>query len=89
MYKDASGKWENLRLVLQTSERSRENQPVVVALELRPIVMPFRVPVFLSQAFVAYQLLPVHHCFYRYMAAKLRKVESKTKEFILFFAETE
>ena len=52
VYKHATGKREDLRLVLQSAERGREDEPVVVALELRPVVMPLGVAVLLSEPFV-------------------------------------
>jgi hypothetical protein len=48
MYEDAARQGEDLHLVLQTTKRCRENQSVIVALELRAVVMPLRVAVFLS-----------------------------------------
>jgi hypothetical protein len=52
VYEDASGQWENLSLVLKTSERSRENQSVIVALELCSVIVAFRVTMFLSEALI-------------------------------------
>ena len=47
----ATWKRENLSLVLQTAERRGENQSVVVALELSPVVRKLVVEFFLSEAF--------------------------------------
>ena len=60
VYKDASRKGKYLGLVLQTSERSGENQPVVVALEFGTVFFPCFVEKLQSEAFVRYQLFPVH-----------------------------
>lgn len=48
VYKDTAGQGEHLCLILQPAKGSRENQPVIVTLELRTVVMWFRVPEFLS-----------------------------------------
>ena len=48
-------------IVLQTTERSRENQTVIVAFKLRTVIMALRVTMLLSEALIGYQLLPVHH----------------------------
>ena len=61
VHKDTARQGEHLCLVLQAAEGRRENQPVVVALELRAVVVPLQVPLLLSQPLVRYQLLPVHH----------------------------
>jgi hypothetical protein len=61
VYEDAARKWEYLRLVLQTTERGRKDQTVVVAFELRAVIMALRVAMFLPKALVGYQLLPIHH----------------------------
>ena len=63
MYEDAAREREHLRLVLHASEWGREDEAVVVAFELRPVVMAFRMPYFLPQTFVGYELLPVHSYF--------------------------
>ena len=39
MHEDAARKREHLRLVLQTAEWCGEDKTVIVALELRPLVM--------------------------------------------------
>ena len=61
VHKDASRQGEHLSLVLQASERSRKDQPVVVAFELRAVIMALRMTVLLTEPFVGYQLLPIHH----------------------------
>lgn len=61
VYKDTSRQGEHLCLVLQTTERGRENESVVVAFELRPVIVPLRMFVLLSEPFVGYKLLPIHH----------------------------
>ena len=58
---DAAREGEHLCLVLQTTERSGENQTVVVAFKLRTIVVALGVAVFLPKALIGYQLLPIHH----------------------------
>jgi hypothetical protein len=52
VYEDASRQWENLRLVLKTTERSRENQSVIIALELSSVIVAFRVTMLLSEALI-------------------------------------
>jgi hypothetical protein len=52
MYKDTSWKRKYLSLVLQTAERGRENQTVIVAFELCSVVMTLGMSVFLPKAFV-------------------------------------
>ena len=61
MYEDAARQGEHLRLVLQSAERSRKDKPVVVALELRAIVMPLGMTMFLTETAVGYELIPVHN----------------------------
>ena len=61
VHEDAAGQGEHLRLVLQPAEGGRENKPVIVAFELRTVVVSLGVPMLLSEPFVAYQLLPIHH----------------------------
>ena len=61
VHEDASRKGEHLRLVLQTTEWGGENQTVVVAFELRPIIITLWVAMLLSEALIRYQLLPIHH----------------------------
>ena len=58
--KNTPGEWEDLRLVLKTTEGSRVNKPVAVALKLRPVVVAFGVLVLLPEPHVRYQFLPVH-----------------------------
>jgi len=50
VYKDATWQGKHLRLVLQTTEGSREYQAIIVALELSTVIMTHRMTVFLSQA---------------------------------------
>ena len=57
---DASRQREHLSLVLHAAEGSRENQTVVVALELAAVVMALYVAVFLSEALVRNQFFPIH-----------------------------
>ena len=59
--KDASRQGKHLSLVLQTTERSRENQTIVIALELCAIIVALRVAMLLPEALIRYQLLPIHH----------------------------
>ncbi len=61
MHEDAARQGEHLGLVLHPAEGRREDEAVVVALELAAVVVPLYVAVFLSQPFVGYELLPVHH----------------------------
>lgn len=56
MYENAAWQRENLRLVLHTAERSREDETVVVALELRAVVVAVDVQVFLPESLVGYKL---------------------------------
>jgi hypothetical protein len=79
VYEDAARKWEYLRLVLQTTERGRKDQTVVVAFELRAVIMALRVAMFLPKALVGYQLLPIHHI----QDAKVINFGKKT----IFFSE--
>jgi len=52
VHEDASRKGKHLGLVLQASEGSGENQPVVVALELRAVVLPHLVEFLQAEPFV-------------------------------------
>ena len=47
---DAAGQGEDLRLVLQPSEGGGEDQAIVVALEVRPLMLPFVIG-FYAEAF--------------------------------------
>ena len=58
---DASWQRKLLCLVLQSAERGRENQSVVVAFKLRPFVFSVRMKILLSEPFVRYKLFPIHH----------------------------
>ena len=61
MHEYAAWQRENLRFVLQTSEGSREDQTVIIALKLCTVVASL-LHILLSEAFArGYQLLPVHH----------------------------
>ena len=51
MHKDASWQGEHLRLVLQTSEGSREDQAVIIALKFRAVVLAVWLSL-LSQTFI-------------------------------------
>jgi hypothetical protein len=48
VHKDASRQREHLCFVLHTAEWRREDEPVVVTFELRPVIVSFGMPVFLS-----------------------------------------
>jgi hypothetical protein len=61
VYEDATREGEYLSLVLQPTEGSRKDQSVIVTLELRSVVMTFGMTVLLTESFVGYQLLPIHH----------------------------
>ena len=52
VYEDAAGQRKHLCLVLQSAEGSRENQAVVVAFELRPVVMSLGMPILLPEPLV-------------------------------------
>ena len=52
VHEDAARQGEYLCLVLQSAERSRENQTVVVAFELRPVVMSLGMPILLPESLV-------------------------------------
>ena len=56
----AARQGEDLGLVLQPAERCRKYQTVVVAFELRAVVVPLNVSLFLTEPFVGYELFPVH-----------------------------
>ena len=58
----ASWQWKYLSFVLQSSERRREDEAVVVALKFGTVVFVFCVNCLLSESFVGYELLPVHFC---------------------------
>lgn len=60
MYEDASREREYLCFILKTAERGGEDQTVVIALELRTVVMAWAMTVLLSETFVADELFPVH-----------------------------
>ena len=60
VHENATWQREDLRLVLKTTKGGGENQTVAVALEFRAVVMALNVPVFLPQALVGYQLVPIH-----------------------------
>jgi hypothetical protein len=57
---DAAWEWKDLSLVLQTTEWSREDEPVVIALEFRAVVLALDVKMLLSEAYVGNELMPVH-----------------------------
>jgi hypothetical protein len=54
VYKHASRQWKDLCFVLKTTERRRENQAVIVALELCPVIMALGVFMLLSETLVGY-----------------------------------
>ena len=58
MDEDATWQREDLRLVLQAAERSREDEPVVVSLELRPVILPV-LYAFLPETLVGKQPPPI------------------------------
>lgn len=60
MHEDAAWEWKHLSLVLESAERGREDESVVVALKLCAVVLALDVQMFLSEAFVGNELLPVH-----------------------------
>ena len=60
MYEDTAWQREHLCLILHSSEGCREYQTVIVALELRPVVMPLGMMVFLAQTLVCYKSIPIH-----------------------------
>ena len=51
---------KHLGLVLQASERGREDEAIVVTSELSAVIHPIDVQVFLPESFIRYQLLPIH-----------------------------
>lgn len=61
MHEDASRKREHLRLILQAAERSRIDKPVAITFEFRAVVVAQRMPLLLSEPFIADELLPVHN----------------------------
>ena len=60
VHEDAARQREHLCLVLHAAEGRREDKAVVVALELRAVVVALRVAQLLSETLVRYELLPVH-----------------------------
>ena len=60
VYEDAARQRENLRLVLQPAESRREDQTVVIALELRAVIVALGVLMLLSESLVRYELGPFH-----------------------------
>ena len=70
VHKDTTREWKYLGLVLQSTERSRENKAVVIALELCSVVVAFRMTMLLTESLVGYKLLPIHHN----QGAKVRKI---------------
>jgi hypothetical protein len=61
VYEDTTREWEDLGFVLQTTERGRKDQTVVIAFELCTIVMTLGVAMLLSETFIGNKLLPIHH----------------------------
>ena len=60
VHEDAAGEGKHLSLVLESAEGSREDETVVVALKFCAVVLALNVQMFLSEAFVGNELLPVH-----------------------------
>ena len=54
VYEDAPWQWEYLGLILQSSERCRENEAVIIALELRTVVMTLWMAMLLSEPYIGY-----------------------------------
>ena len=52
VYEDAARKRKHLRLVLQTTERGREDQPVIIAFELRAVIVALWMAVLLPQSLI-------------------------------------
>ena len=61
MHKDTARQGEHLRLVLQAAEGCREDKAVVVALELRAVVVAQAVAMLLAEALVGDKSLPIHN----------------------------
>ena len=57
---DAAWEWKYLCLVLESAKGGREDESVVVALEFCAVVLSLEVEMLLSEAFIGYELLPVH-----------------------------
>jgi hypothetical protein len=57
---DAAWEREYLSLVLQTTEWSREDESVVIALEFRAVVLALDVKMLLAETYVGNELMPVH-----------------------------
>ena len=85
MNEDATREGEHLCLVLQATERGRENETIVVAFELRTVVVTLGVAILLPQSLIGYQLLPIHHI----QGAKVRyfgqKSKRNQKKYVLMF----
>ena len=60
MDEDAPWQGKYLGLVLQTTEWSREDESVVIALEFCAVVLALDVQMLLSEAYVGNELMPVH-----------------------------
>ena len=60
VHEDAAGEGKHLSLVLESAEGSRKDETVVVALKFCTVVLALNVQMFLSEAFVGNELLPVH-----------------------------
>ena len=79
VYEDAARQGKHLCLVLQSAERCREDQPVVVAFELRPVVVPLRMALLLTEPAVGNQFYPVHnHCKSNAFLAKILQFRAKS-----------
>ena len=57
---DAAWERKDLSLVLQTTEWSREDESVVIALEFRAVVLALDVKMLLAETYVGNELMPVH-----------------------------
>lgn len=60
MNENAAWQWKHLCFVLESAKGCREDESVVVALEFCAVVLSLEVEMLLSEAFIGYELLPVH-----------------------------
>ena len=61
MNENTAGQREYLGLVLHSAKRGRKYQTVIVATELRSVVMTLSMSVFLTKTLVSYKKFPIHH----------------------------
>ena len=61
VHEDTARQGEHLGLVLHAPERRGEYQSVVITLEFGTVVVAHRVAMLLSEPFVGYKSVPVHH----------------------------